>query len=237
MKTLRVLMPVLLLSHALAAMDAPPAPDDAVEDGFLAIEGGLGYNTFQTGQYIRTPVLFTGGSAQREIATRMLLLSDVGHATDYFSGNNGFLNSNGIYLYNFGLLDVDYLSWYGPKWSFGFGAGLAHQGFLVEGADKSAHAVTLRLRAQGFIYWFEYLATQAVFTLPVAVYQSHTTGFRLLHGEFNILFDFKGRVRNPEPQSFMFSASLHYDFVQLTHPIRSYSQHEFTPMLKVMVLY
>lgn len=237
MKNLRVLILGLLLSHGLAAMDAPPAPDEAVEDGFLAIEGGLGYNTYSTGQYIRTPLLFTGGSAQREIATRMLLLSDVGHATDYFSGNSSFVKPQGLYLFNYGLLDVDYLSWYGPKWSFGFGAGIAHQGFLVSGADKNAHAVTLRLRAQGFIYWFEHLATQAVITLPVAVYQSHTTDFRLLHGEFNVLFDFKGRVRNPEPQSFLFSASLHYDFVQLTHPIRSYSQHELTPMLKVMVLY
>lgn len=237
MKATLVFISILALGSTLAAADAPPAPDEAVEDGFLAIEGGIGYNTFETGQYIKTPLFFTGGSAQREIATRLLLLSDVGHATDYFSGNSAFLKSKGLYLFNYGLLDVDYLSWYGKKWSLGFGAGLAHQGFLVAGADKNAHAITLRLRGQGFIYWFEYLATQAVITLPIAVYQSHTTDFRLLHGELNILFDFKGRVRNPEPQSFMFSASVHYDFVQLTHPIRSYSQHEFTPMFKVMVLY
>ncbi len=219
------------------AAEAPPAPDDAVEDGFLAIEGGLGYNTYETSQYLRTPMFFTGSSAQREIATRLLLLSDIGHAADYFSGNNGFLKPNGIYLFNFGLLDIDYLSWSGKKWAVGFGLGLAHQGFLISGADKGAHALTLRLRGQGFVYWWDYLATQAVITLPVAIYQSVTDEFRLIHGEFNILFDFKGRVKNPEPQSFMFSASLHYDYIHLNHPIRMYTQHELTPMLKVMVLY
>jgi hypothetical protein len=221
----------------LYTAEAPPAPEDAVEDGFLAIEGGVSYNTFETSRYLKSPLFFTGGSGQREIATRLLLLSDIIHATDYFSGDSSFLKPNGIYLFNFGLLDVDYLSWSGKKWALGFGLGLAHQGFLISGVDKGAHALTLRLRGQGFIYWFNYLATQVVITMPVAIYQSVTDQFRLLHGELNMLFDFKGRVRTPEPQSFMFSASLHYDYTHLNHPTLLFAQHEFTPMLKVMVLY
>ena len=237
MKNIFRLFFCLCFSLPLAAADGPAVPDDMLDDGFLALEGGAGYNTQPTAQYFKTPIFFTGSSALREISTRLLILSDIAHAGDYFAGNNAFLKSGGIYLFNFGLLDIDYLSWYGPKWSLGFGAGMAHQGFLISGAEKSAHAVTFRLRAQGFVYWFDYFATQAVVTLPVSIYQSHTDGFFLLHGELNMLFDFKGRVRNPEPQSFMFSASLHYDYIHLNHPTRSYEQHDFTPMLKVMVLY
>lgn len=222
---------------AVAAQEVHPSSEEAVDDGFLALEAGLGYNTYETSQFLKAPLSFSGGSGQREISTRLLLLSDLAHASDYFSANSSFVKPNGIYLFNYGLIDIDYLSWYGKKWSAGFGAGLAHQGFLISGADRSAHAITIRLRAQGFIYWWDYLATQAVITLPVAVYQSATDEFRLLHAELNTLFDFKGRVRNPEPQSFMFSASLHYDFTHLNHAVRSYSQHEFTPMLKVIVLY
>jgi hypothetical protein len=238
MKTGRVIFLFALLTASLYGQEENPETEvDALEGGFLAIEGGLGYNTYETSQYYRTPLFFTGGSAQREIATRLLLLSDIGHASDYFSGNNSFLKSKGLYLFNYGLLDVDYLSWRGRIWSLGMGAGLAHQGFLISGADKSAHAIVLRLRAQGFLYWFDYLATQVVITLPVAVYQSATDEFRMVHGELNMLFDFKGRVRNPEPQSFFLSVSLHYDYTHITHEIRNYSQHELTPMFKAMVLY
>ncbi|MBL8033811.1 MAG: hypothetical protein JNJ69_08935 [Leptospiraceae bacterium] len=211
--------------------------EDGPEDGYLGIEAGIGYNTNPQSNYVRAPLYFTGGSGEREISTRLLLLSDIAHSNSYFSGDNSFLKGKGIYLYNFGLLDVDYLSWSGKLWAVGLGAGVAHQGFLIAGADKSAHAITGRLRAQGFFYWFDYFASQLVVTLPVAIYQSATDSFALVHSELNLLFDFKGKVRRPEAQSFMFSVSLYYDYININHPVRSYSFHDFTPVFKATVLY
>lgn len=233
---LLVLFSLLLCISTLQAVDETSA-DEAADDGYLGIEASGGYNTSPNSSYWRAPLFFTGGSAEREITTRLLVLSDIAHTSEYFSGDNSFVKNKGLYLYNYGLLDVDYVSWKGRIWSAGLGGGLAHQGFLVSGADKSAHAITGRLRAQGFIFWWEYLATQAVVTLPIAFYQSATSDFRFLHTEFNIVFDFKGKVRRPEPQSFLFSVSLHYDYIRVSHALRSYSYHDFTPMFKATVLY
>ncbi|MBV6492510.1 MAG: hypothetical protein LDLANPLL_00504 [Turneriella sp.] len=221
----------------LYAQPAPPIPDEMAEDGYLGLEAGFGYNTYPTNEYFKMPIVFTGGSPIREISTRIVLVSDALHATEYFSGRNGFLKPNSIYLYNFGLIDIDYLSWYGKFWSFGFGMGLAHQGFLIADADKSAHALTLRLRAQGYLYWTDYFATQANITLPAALYQSATDHFNMFHGEFNILFDFKGQVRKPEAQSFLFSLSLQWDNVRIHHKVRNYAQAELTPIFKVTMVY
>ncbi|HRP69514.1 MAG TPA: hypothetical protein PLY93_08285 [Turneriella sp.] len=226
-----------VVSFVLNAQPAPPAPEETMEDGYLALEGGLGYNTYPTNNYFRLPITFTGGSRQREISTRFVLLSDALHASEYFSGRNEFLKPNSIYLYNFGLLDIDYLSWYGRFWSLGLGIGAAHQGFLIAGVDKTAHAATLRLRAHGFIYWSSYFATHANITLPVALYQSGTDRFNMLHGEINMLFDFKGRVRMPEPQSFMFSVSLQWDNVRIRYAMHEYAQVELTPLFKVIIVY
>jgi hypothetical protein len=238
----------LLLTRFLALLWVPsvitaqtaildPAPEDQSDEGYLALEGGLGYNTYPTSEYFRAPLFFTGGSAKREITTRLLLLSDMLHAGEYFSGSYSALKTNGVYHYSLGQLDVDYLSWYGRIWAAGLGGGLGHQGFIIAGADKSAHVLTGRLRLQGFIFWTEYVATHAVITAPIALYQSATDRFGLWHAELNILFDFKGRVRNPEPQSFMFSASLHYDYIKFNHAVQSFAQHELTPMIKVLVIY
>lgn len=217
---------------------APPATtDETVDEGSLSIEGAIGYNTYPTSQYVKAPLFFTAGSHGREISTRVLLLSDISHASNYFAGDSAWLNEGGIYLYNFGMIDIDYLSWHGKMWSAGFGGGLAHQGFLISGAGKSAHAVVGRVRGQFYLYWTDFLATQLVSTLPFAFYQSATDQFRLWHNELNFLFDFKGKVRFPEAQSFMFSVSLHYDYIHLNHALRTYSQHEFTPLFKAMVLY
>lgn len=221
----------------LALTPAVHASDEPMEDGHLGIEVSAGRNLSSFSEYSRVPIFFTGGSAMREISTRFLILSDVAHASEYFSGDNSFVKNKGLYLYNFGLLDIDYLSWQGKIWSAGLGGGLAHQGFLISGAEKSAHAITGRLRAQFFVYLFDYFAVQTIVTLPIAFYQSATDEFRLYHSELNLLFDFKGRVRRPEPQSFMFSASLHYDYIHLAHALRSYSYHDFTPMFKATVLY
>lgn len=226
----------LSLTPLLAAGE-DAAVEETADDGYLGIEASGGYNMAAQSDYWRAPLFFTGGSAHREISTRFLILSDLIHASQYFSGDNSFLKNKGLYLYNYGLLDVDYISWTGRIWSAGFGAGLAHQGFLVSGAEKSSHAITLRLRGQAFIFWWEYLATQFVATVPVALYQSATDEFKLLHTEVNMLFDFKGKVRKPEPQSFMFSVSLHYDYIHLNHSVRNYSYHDFTPMFKATVLY
>lgn len=221
---------------ALHAADETPA-DEAADDGFLGIEASGGFNTATNSNYWRAPLFFIGGSAEREITTRLLVLSDIAHSSEYFSGDNSFVKNKGLYMYNYGLLDVDYISWKGKIWAAGLGGGLAHQGFLVGGAEKSSHAITGRLRGQFFVFWWDYLATQAVVTLPIAFYQSSTDEFRLLHTELNILFDFKGRVRRPEPQSFLFSVSLHYDYIHLNHALRTYSYHDFTPMFKATVLY
>lgn len=230
---------VLLVPAVFAAEDPThlSSGEEMPDEGFLGLEGGFGYNTYETSQYFKAPLFFTGSSAYREISTRVLLLSDAVHASDYFSGRNGFVRTAGLYHYNFGLLDIDYLSWHGKLWSAGLGGGLAHQGFLIAGANRGAHAITGRLRAQLFLFWWDYLATHAVVTVPIAFYQTATDGFRMVQAELNFLFDFHGRVKNPEPQSFMFSASLHYEFVQLSHELRSYSQHEFTPLVKVTVVY
>ncbi len=214
-----------------------PAPEEQQEDGYLALEGGIGYNTYPNSEYFRAPLFFTGGSARREISTRLLLLGDMLHAGELFEGRFSGNKPGGVYHYSFGQLDVDYLNWYGKIWAVGLGGGLGHQGFVIEGAEKTAHVFTGRLRLQGFIFWTEYVATQTVITAPIAIYQSATDRFGLWHGEFNVLFDFKGRVRNPEPQSFMFSASLMYDYIKFNHSLRSYAQHELTPMLKVMIIY
>jgi hypothetical protein len=228
-----------VICSALAAQDPTQLSlaDEIPSEGYLAIEGGLGYNTYPTSQYFRAPLFFTGASAYRHISTRVLLLSDLIHASDYFAGKPTAVASNGLYPYNFALLDVDYLSWHGSIWSAGFGGGLAHQGFLIPGAERSAHAVVGRLRAQFYLFWAKFLATQAVLTLPIAFYQSSIDSFRMLQGEFNVLFDFSGDVRNPESQTLLFALSLHYDYTRLSHPVRSYEQHEFTPMIKAMVLY
>lgn len=211
--------------------------DEVPDDGYLALEAGLGYNTYPTSQYFRAPLAFTGGSAYRNIATRVLLLSDMVHASDYFSGRQTAVSSTGLYAFNFGLIDIDYLSWHGKVWSAGFGGGLAHQGFLIPGAATGAHAITGRLRGQLFLFWKEFLATQTVVTLPIAFYQSSTDSLRMLQAEFNILLDFQGHVRNPQAQSIMFSLTLQYDYTRFTHAVRNYEQNEFTPMLKVMVVY
>ncbi len=211
--------------------------DEIPDDGYLALEGGFGYNTYPTSEYFRAPLFFTGASAFRNISTRVLLLSDMIHASDYFSGKQTAVSATGLYTYNFALLDVDYLSWHGKIWSAGFGGGLGHQGFLLPGAERSAHAVVGRLRGQFYLFWTEFLATQAVITLPIAFYQGSTDSFRMLQGEFNMLVDFSGNVRNPQSQTFLFALSLHYDYTRLTHPVRSYEQHEITPMMKAMVVY
>ncbi len=233
---LLLLFLVLPLAARLSAVDETPA-DEAADDGYLGIEASGGYNTSPNSGYFRAPLFFTGGSAEREITTRLLVLSDIAHTSEYFSGDNSFLKNKGLYLYNYGLLDVDYVSWKGRIWSAGLGGGLAHQGFLVSGAEKSAHAITGRLRVQGFIFWWDYFATQAVVTLPIAFYQSATDRFRMLQTELNLVFDFKGKVRRPEPQSFIFSVSLHYDYISVNHALRSYAYHDFTPMFKATVLY
>jgi hypothetical protein len=237
MKKFAVVILTVVCLGGLRAEDEPALDPNAPDDGFLALEGGLGYNTYDTSRYFKAPIAFTGGSGNREIAMRLLLLSDAVNAGDYFSGNNSFVRQDGIYPYSFGTLDIDYLSWYGKIWSLGFGLGMGHQGFLISGADKTAHAVIGRLRGQGFLYLWEYLATQLVVTWPIAFYQSVTDNYRLGHAELNVIFDFKGRVRNPEPQSFMFAVSLQYDYVHINHPLRMYLQHEFTPMLKAWVTY
>ncbi len=234
--TLTVMLFAALCVSALRAVDESPA-DEAADDGYLGIEASGGYNTSPNSSYWRAPLFFIGGSAEREITTRLLVLSDIAHTSEYFSGDNSFLKNKGLYLYNYGLLDVDYISWKGKIWSAGLGGGLAHQGLLVAGADKSAHAITGRLRVQGFVFWWDYFATQAVVTLPIAFYQSATDQFRMVHTELNLLFDFKGKVRRPEPQSFLFSVSLHYDYINVNHALRSYSYHDFTPMFKATVLY
>jgi hypothetical protein len=235
----RVSWLLIFAATNLAAQTAilDPAPEEQQEDGYLALEGGVGYNTYPNSEYFRAPLFFTGGSAKREISTRVLLLGDMLHAGEIFDGKFSAIKTGGVYHYSFGQLDVDYLNWHGKIWAAGLGGGLGHQGFFIEGAEKTAHVLTGRLRLQGFIFWTEYIATQGVITAPIAIYQSATDRFGLWHGEFNLLFDFKGRVRNPEPQSFMFSASLHYDYIKFNHTIRSYAQHELTPMLKVMVIY
>lgn len=228
-----------MFATALAAQDPTQLTpvDEIPEDGYLAIEAALGYNTYPTSGYFRAPLFFTGASAYRSISTRLLLLSDMVHASDYFSGKETAVTSTGLYAYNFALLDVDYISWQGRFWAAGFGGGLSHQGFLIPGADHSAHAVVGRLRGQFYLFWAEFLATHAVVTLPVAFYQDSTESLRMLQGEISVLFDFRGNVRNPESESVLFSLALHYDFTRLTHAVRSYEQHEFTPMLKAMVVY
>lgn len=228
-----------IFASALAAQDPTQLTpvDEIPDDGYLAIEGALGYNTYPTSEYFRAPLFFTGASAYRNISTRLLLLSDMIHASDYFAGKQTAVTGTGLYAYNFALLDVDYLSWQGKVWAAGFGGGLSHQGFLIPGADRSAHAVVGRLRGQLYLFWAEFLATQTVITLPIAFYQGSTDSFRMLQGEFNVLLDFTGHVRNPESQTFLFSLSLHYDYTRLTHTVRSYEQHEFTPMIKAMVVY
>lgn len=235
-RALIILFFTLPLTSFLQAIDESPA-DEAADDGYLGIEASGGYNTAANSSYWRAPLFFIGGSAEREITTRLLVLSDIAHASEYFSGDNSFIKNKGLYLFNFGLLDVDYISWKGKIWSAGLGGGLAHQGFLVSGAEKSAHAITGRLRGQFFVFWWDYFATQAVVTLPIAFYQTTTDQFRMLHTELNLLFDFKGKVRRPEPQSFLFSVSLHYDYIQINHPLRTYVFHDFTPMFKATVLY
>ncbi|MBS0619749.1 MAG: hypothetical protein JSR44_16300 [Spirochaetes bacterium] len=239
MKALCCFALICICATRLMASDELPLSTQTTEidDGFLSLETGFGYDTYPTSQFAKVPLFFTGGSSNREITSRFVVLSDIAHASSYFAGDNSFLNPGGIYLYNFGLMDIDYLSWHGRSWSFGFGGGAAHQGFLIAGADKAAHAIVLRVRSQAFVYWSPYLATQAVVTLPLAIYQSATDEFRLWQTEFNILFDFKGRVRNPLPQSIMFSASLHYDYIHLNTSLRTYSQNEFIPMFKVMIVY
>ncbi len=238
MKSLRLFF--LLAAFAAAAAEDPmmfPSGEELPDDGFLTLEAGAGYNTDETARYIKAPLFFTGASSYREISTRIVLLSDMVHASEYFSGNSSFLGATGLYLYNFGLVDIDYLSWHGRKWSIGLGAGLAHQGFLFSRAPKSAHAVVLRLRAQAFVYWWDYIATQGVLTLPVALYQSATDNFLILNAELNTLFDFVGRVRHPQPGSYMFSLSLQYDFIRVNFAERHFIQHEFTPAFKAMVVY
>lgn len=211
--------------------------DETIDEGYLGLEASGGYNTYETSQYMRAPLFFTAGSAKRDISTRFLVLSDIVRASDYFSGNNNFLKPGGIYGYNFGLLDIDYLSWHGELWAAGFGGGLAHQGFLIEGASKSAHGVIGRIRGQFFFYWNKFMASQLIVTKPFAFYQSATEGYNLWHNELNLLFDFKGNVRSPQAQAFMFAVSLHHDYVGLKTAVRNYAQHELTPMLKVTVLY
>lgn len=229
----------LFFGTTLAAQDPTQlTPTDEVgDDGYLAIEGALGYNTYSTANYFRAPLFFTGASAYRNISTRLLLLSDMIHASDYFAGHATAVSGSGLYAYNLALLDVDYLSWHGKAWSAGLGGGLSHQGFQIPGAERSAHAVVGRLRGQLYVFWTEYLATQAVLTLPIALYQGSTQGFRMLQGECNILLDLTGRVRNPASQTFLFALSLHYDYTRVSHAVRSYEQHEFTPMIKAMVVY
>jgi hypothetical protein len=211
--------------------------EDIIDEGYLSLETGIGFNTYSTSKYARMPLIFNGGSRRREISTRIMVLSDIIHASDYFSGTTSFMKQGGLYAYNFGLLDIDYLSWHGKIWSAGFGGGLGHQGYLIEGADKTAHAIVGRLRGQAFFYWFDYFASQVVVTLPIAFYQSSTNEFKSWQGELNLLFDFKGKVRNPEPDSLMFAVSLHYEYIHLSHEIRTYSQHEITPNFKVMFIY
>lgn len=239
MKTLRFAFTFILCATAIYAEDptALTPIDEIPEGGYLALEGALGYNTFVTSQYFRAPLFFTGASAYRLISTRMLLLSDIIHASDYFAGRETAVAPTGLYTYNFALIDVDYLSWHGKLYSAGFGGGVAHQGFLVAGAERSAHALFVRLRAQVYFFWNDYFATQIVATLPVALYQSATDSLRMLQTELNLLFDLTGHVRNPETQTVLFSLSLHYDYTHLNHPVRRYDQHEFTPMIKAMVLY
>jgi hypothetical protein len=239
MKTAFATLLFLQLPLALMAQDPTQLTpvDEIPDDGYLAIEGSLGYNTYPTSEYFRAPLFFTGASAYRNISTRLLLLSDMVHASDYFAGKQTAVSATGLYAYNFALLDVDYLSWHGKVWAAGFGGGLSHQGFLIPGADRSAHAVVGRLRGQLYLFWAEFLATQTVVTLPIAFYQGSTDSFRMLQGEFNILLDFTGHVRNPESQTFLFALALHYDYTRLTHAVRSYEQHEFTPMIKAMVVY
>jgi hypothetical protein len=239
MKRALVTLLILILPTALIAQDPTQLSlvDEMPEGGYLAIEGSLGYNTYPTSEYFRAPLFFTGASAYRNISTRLLLLSDMVHASDYFAGRQTAVSATGLYAYNFALLDVDYLSWHGKVWSAGFGGGLSHQGFLIPGAERSAHAMLARLRGQVYLFWAEFLATQAVVTLPIALYQGSTDSFRMLQGELNILLDFTGHVRNPESQTFLFALSLHYDYTRLNHAIRNYEQHEFTPMIRAMVLY
>ncbi|GAB4424078.1 MAG: hypothetical protein OHK0011_04390 [Turneriella sp.] len=239
MQVLRFVSLPLLLCAALSAQDPTQLTpvDEIPDDGYLALEGSFGYNTYPTSGYFRAPLFFTGASAYRNISTRLLLLSDMIHASDYFAGKQTAVSGTGLYGYSFALLDVDYLSWHGKVWSAGFGGGLSHQGFLIPGAERSAHAVVGRLRGQLYLFWAEFLATQTVLTLPIAFYQGSTDSFRMLQGELNIMLDFTGHVRNPEAQTFLFSLSLHYDYTRLTHAVRSYEQHEFTPMIKAMVLY
>lgn len=239
MRLLSLFTGLLFVLLPLMAQDPTQlAPVDEIPNsGYLALEGAFGYNTFATSQYFRAPLFFTGASAYRSISTRILLLSDAIRASDYFAGRETAVTSTGLYPYNFALLDVDYLSWHGNFYSAGFGGGVAHQGFLIPGAERSAHAVLARLRTQLYLFWADYFATHLVITLPVAFYQSATNSFRMLQAELNLLFDINGQVRNPEPQSFLFSVALHYDYTRLSHAVRSYDQHEFTPMLKAMVLY
>lgn len=229
----------LLITISVAAQDESlrTNTNEFTDEGVLTLEGAIGYDTYATSQFIRAPLFFTAASREREISTRVLVLSDIAHASNYFSGDSSWLNAGGVYLYNFGLIDIDYLSWQGKLWSAGLGGGLAHQGFLIADAPKSAHAVIGRIRAQFFLHWTDYFASQLVITLPFSFYQSATDEFRMFHDELNLLFDFKGKVRTPEAQSLMFSVSLHHDYIHLHHALRTYAQHEFTPLFKVMVLY
>jgi len=222
---------LLLSSHSLTASE------EVVDEGFLALETSAGYNTYSTSNYFRAPLWFIAGSADRDIAARVLVLSDIVHASDYFSGDNKFLRTGGLYHYSFGVLDIDYVNWRGSRWALGLGGGLGHQGFLIEAASKSAHAVVGRIRGQALWYFTAFLGVQLVVTKPFAFWQSATEGFNLWHNEFNIIFDFKGNVPNPQSQAFMFSISLFHDYLAIAHSVRSYAQHEFTPMIKVTILY
>jgi len=233
---LRVLVISCLLFVPLFELPAQNTTGD-VTDGFLTIETTLGYNTNTNAEYFKMPLIFSGSSADREISARILILSDVLHASDYFSGQNGFLKPRGVYQYNFALIDIDYMNWSRGIFLFGLGAGLAHQGLLIEGSDKSAHALTARLRAHGYAFLSQIIALKLQTTVPIAFFQSATDQFRFFQGEFDVIFDFSRNVRQSQPGSIQLTLNVTYDYMRFNHSIRNYNQHDFIPGVKVMFLY
>ncbi|MCX7633265.1 MAG: hypothetical protein N2Z22_08040 [Turneriella sp.] len=228
---------LLFFFQTLAAQEPmAEATTESEGGGYLALEAGVGYNIAPATQHFVLPLYFTGASAFRLISTRIALLSDGLHAADYFTGKATAVKDNGVYSYNFALLDIDYLSWHGARYSAGFGGGAAHQGFLIWG-EPGMHVATLRLRAQLFLFWSDYWANHIVATLPLALYRSRLDSLALVQGEMSLLWDPRGNVRNPEIQSVLLSLTLGYQYLALSHAGRNFLQHEVIPTLRVMVLY
>lgn len=183
------------------------------------------------------PLTLEAASQEWTIFSRLTFFSDVLHLSNQINKDPSFLEKNNWYTFSFFMLQVDYetLSWKNVVITSGFGLG--HRGLLSEQISDLQFSFYASLRLGSLWFISRKFMASLHWELPLSLYSHNIKNLFFSFGNFQITYDPIGPIRNPLPDTALYSIGFEYEGFRFKHSNQLYSAHIYRPYIKISILY